>query len=357
MAQRLVTSTVLRPDGTPWAGAAVDFTLVSNAYTLLPDASYPLRTIRAVTDIDGQMVVTLAGGIDATWRVTMPDGETFFMLVGDGPTTTLETLRAAYIALVPEPPFDIEAFIESLVVAGGGQPNDADLTAIANLAPSNDDIIQRKSGAWTNRTVAQLKSDLALVKADVGLANVSNTSDADKPVSTATAAAIDAANPLLHVVTTSSTAVHTTTTETAFDQSFTVPANSLVAGDVLRLSASGSNSTHSSGTVSIRLRLKFGSVVVLDAIVHTLAVSSVYVWNIDWIGTVRTIGASGVISSAGVTVLQNSGTNVSVTQLGRSAATIDTTAAAALTAQVTHGASDAANTAQLSTYVLERLRA
>lgn len=44
----------------------------------------------------------------------------------------------------------------------GKQDSDSDLTAIAGLSPSNDDIIQRKAGAWTNRTVAQLKSDLAL---------------------------------------------------------------------------------------------------------------------------------------------------------------------------------------------------
>lgn len=42
------------------------------------------------------------------------------------------------------------------------QPLDADLTAIAGLGPSNDDIIQRKAGAWTNRTLAQLKTDLSL---------------------------------------------------------------------------------------------------------------------------------------------------------------------------------------------------
>jgi hypothetical protein len=40
---------------------------------------------------------------------------------------------------------------------------DADLTAIAALSPSNDDIIQRKAGAWTNRTVAQFAADLGLV--------------------------------------------------------------------------------------------------------------------------------------------------------------------------------------------------
>jgi hypothetical protein len=61
---------------------------------------------------------------------------------------------------------------------------DSDLSAIAGLTPSNDDIIQRKAGAWINRTLAQLKSDLALN-------NVTNTSDANKPVSTAQQTALD----------------------------------------------------------------------------------------------------------------------------------------------------------------------
>lgn len=60
----------------------------------------------------------------------------------------------------------------------GKQDGDADLTAIAGLSPSNDDVIQRKAGAWTNRTPAQLKTDLALAKGDVGLGNVDNTSNA-----------------------------------------------------------------------------------------------------------------------------------------------------------------------------------
>lgn len=41
------------------------------------------------------------------------------------------------------------------------QPVDADLTAIAGLSPSNDDVVQRKAGAWVNRTIAQLLTDLA----------------------------------------------------------------------------------------------------------------------------------------------------------------------------------------------------
>lgn len=41
---------------------------------------------------------------------------------------------------------------------------DSDLVTIAGLSPSNDDFIQRKSGAWVNRSMAQLKVDLSLLK-------------------------------------------------------------------------------------------------------------------------------------------------------------------------------------------------
>lgn len=56
----------------------------------------------------------------------------------------------------------------------GKQDSDSDLTAIAGLSPTNDDVLQRKSGAWTNRTPTQLKTDLAVTKSDVGLSNVTN---------------------------------------------------------------------------------------------------------------------------------------------------------------------------------------
>ena len=47
------------------------------------------------------------------------------------------------------------------------QAADADLTAIAALAPSDDALIQRKSGAWTSRTPAQVKADMSIGVGDV----------------------------------------------------------------------------------------------------------------------------------------------------------------------------------------------
>jgi hypothetical protein len=80
---------------------------------------------------------------------------------------------------------DLKVLGNNVMTVADGQPLDSDLTDISSLAPPNDNILQRKAGAWTSRTPAQLKTDLAL-------GNVENTSDADKPVSTAQATAINA---------------------------------------------------------------------------------------------------------------------------------------------------------------------
>lgn len=43
----------------------------------------------------------------------------------------------------------------------------ANLAAIAALTPANNDLLQRKAGVWTNRTPAQVKTDLAIVPGDI----------------------------------------------------------------------------------------------------------------------------------------------------------------------------------------------
>lgn len=69
-------------------------------------------------------------------------------------------LTAAGRALIDDA--DATAQIVTLGLAALYQPLDSDLTALAGIAPANDDIVQRKAGAWTNRTIAQLLTDLGL---------------------------------------------------------------------------------------------------------------------------------------------------------------------------------------------------
>lgn len=87
-------------------------------------------------------------------------------------------------------PDKLSGFITTATVVAGYQPLDADLTAIAALTPSNDDVLQRKAGSWTNRTIAQLLTDLGIAAAyqplDTDLTAIAAlTSAADKmPYST-----------------------------------------------------------------------------------------------------------------------------------------------------------------------------
>lgn len=60
------------------------------------------------------------------------------------------------------------------------QPLDSDLTTIAGLTATTDNFMVANASAWASRTPAQAKTSLSLVKGDVGLGNVDNTSDATK---------------------------------------------------------------------------------------------------------------------------------------------------------------------------------
>jgi len=61
-----------------------------------------------------------------------------------------------------------EADVTGLVTdLSNKQPLDADLTAIAGLSPAANDILQFIGSAWVNRTMAQLKTSLAIAQSDV----------------------------------------------------------------------------------------------------------------------------------------------------------------------------------------------
>lgn len=68
----------------------------------------------------------------------------------------------------------------------GKQPLDSDLTTIAALNSATSGMIASDGAGWIQKTYAQVKTALALVKGDVGLGSVDNTSDATKNVLSAT---------------------------------------------------------------------------------------------------------------------------------------------------------------------------
>jgi hypothetical protein len=99
----------------------------------------------------------------------------------------LNTITVSATGLVPT---------TTAITAGTGLTGGGDLSTNRTIALGNraaNSLMGNNTGSATtpvDLTAAQAKTLLALVKADVGLANVDNTSDANKPVSTAQAAAI-----------------------------------------------------------------------------------------------------------------------------------------------------------------------
>lgn len=83
------------------------------------------------------------------------------------------------------------------------KPNAENIEELENLSKINDHITQVKGGAFVLSSPATIKTDLSLVKSDVGLDSVDNTSDTNKPISTATQNALDTKEDIITAGTTS----------------------------------------------------------------------------------------------------------------------------------------------------------
>lgn len=72
----------------------------------------------------------------------------------------------------------------------------AALTSIAGLTPADNDVLQRKAGAWINRTIVQLKTDLSLSGSNTGdqdLSSYATTTAMTTAISTAVNALVNGA--------------------------------------------------------------------------------------------------------------------------------------------------------------------
>ena len=127
--------------------------------------------VNATVDGSSHLILTTQGGdtIDAGivgggGTGTISDASTtvkgIVQLATDVETTTGTDSAKAVT------PFSLSSVTSSLTTSiNAKQPSDPNLTAIANLTPANNDVIQRKAGVWTNRTPAQLAVDLGVTTA------------------------------------------------------------------------------------------------------------------------------------------------------------------------------------------------
>lgn len=99
--------------------------------------------------------------------------------------TTDNFLQAKASAWASRTPTQVAADLVT-PLSSSFQPLDSDLTTIAGLTPTTDNFMVAASSAWASRTPAQAKTSLALVKGDVGLGNVDNTSNATERAATRT---------------------------------------------------------------------------------------------------------------------------------------------------------------------------
>lgn len=144
--------------------------------------------------------------------------------------------------------------------------------------------------------------------------------------------------------------IASTASETAFGGGFSLDANSLKVGSIIRAEWGGVYSTILTPTLNFRVRYGTTSGVLLidfGTVTGGTAVSA-RSWKLVFTGAVRTIGASGTISGDAILVVNNGASELVVGSVvaksTNSTATIDTTATTTLNCTLQWSASSGSNT-------------
>lgn len=141
--------------------------------------------------------------------------------------------------------------------------------------------------------------------------------------------------------------VGNTTSETAFDSTYTLPANTATAGMCIRIEMEGTYSTDALLAPTIRGRLKFGGTTMVDTGALTCVVGvSNGAWKAVVTLNVFTAGASGVIEASGQAEFSTAATTSLDAIIANTSTftSVDLTATKAITATVQWGTADTDNT-------------
>ena len=156
--------------------------------------------------------------------------------------------------------------------------------------------------------------------------------------------------------TTVSNTINTTTTETNFNQNYSIPANDCQPGRVFRITAQGLWGD-TSAAPNLTLRLKFGTTVI--GATPTTAVTGVsqtnQSWRLEYQITCITAGSSGTVEGQGmVSMFSAAGATVSGRAMANTGTvTVNTTTAQTLQISAQWGTSNAANTITMRQLIVE----
>lgn len=152
--------------------------------------------------------------------------------------------------------------------------------------------------------------------------------------------------------------VASTAAETAFTSSYTIPAGTLGAGDVVVVRLTGLYGTNAVPP-TLTLKLKLGSTTMLSSgALTTVGAITAGGWTSDAHFVCQTAGASGTIEAQAFAEFSTAATTALTVNIKNSAAiTVDTTVDEALTVTAQWGTSDAANTITLREMIVEILHA
>lgn len=148
--------------------------------------------------------------------------------------------------------------------------------------------------------------------------------------------------------------VANTVTETAFTSSYTISANQLQDGSVVRLKLFGVFGTDAVAP-TLRVRVKLGATTVLDTSATTLtAALTNQGWMLEGSLVCFTDGATGTLDAQGIAEFATGAASGQLVNMeNTSTSSVDTTSALALTVTVEWGAADADNTITLREMVVE----
>ena len=159
---------------------------------------------------------------------------------------------------------------------------------------------------------------------------------------------------LHYVNTAASTAISATSSETAFDTSYTIPANTLRAGSVIKVRFQGiATATNSTDTLTIKLYIGGLTGTAIFTSTATDATNN-DIFAGEGIIVIRTIGSSGTfVASGSYTKVEGASGSATRVDFVTASTAIDTTTSKAVTASATWSTNSASNSCRMDIFAVE----